>query len=216
MSPAPQIEIPAPPATDAFAPLRGLRNLPEALIRSHLLRRENGARRLDLLRLRSEGKLPDPSRPFKLHDRLRSATAELQLHDLYFENLSPQPTRLPEGLAHALSIGWGSFEAWRDEFRAYGRTGDVGWVILLMDPVDFQLSNHCVGLNGEGMPAGFLAVLVMDVKGHAFAGLDRSAYIEAFLENVDWACVEDRHALSKTLPGERTRPSEIPISASVA
>ena len=54
------------------------------------------------------------------------------------------------------------------------------------------LSNHWIGLHEDGHPAGFRPLLVMDVWEHAFSGLERSKYIEAFLANVRWEEVESR------------------------
>ncbi len=68
----------------------------------------------------------------------------------------------------------------------------VGWVILYRDPVTGSLSNHWIGLHEEGHPAGFTPLLVMDVWEHAFTGLERPKYVEAFLANADWSRVETR------------------------
>ena len=181
-----------------FSQLRGLRNIPDPVIRAHLLHYENSVRRLH--RARESG----------MTDRVDSGLKDLRLHEFYFDNLSSRPSRMSRRFEFTLRIGWGSLEAWKDEFRALGRRDGVGWVILHMDPVEYQLSNHWVDLHGEGHPSGFLPVLVMDVEDHAFTGMDRSAYIEAFLENVDWARVEDRHAVAENLdlrgyPGHASR-----------
>ena len=41
-------------------------------------------------------------------------------------------------------------------------------------------------------PAGFTPLLAMDVWEHAYTGMERPKYVEAFLANVDWAVVERR------------------------
>jgi superoxide dismutase, Fe-Mn family len=109
-------------------------------------------------------------------------------------NLTPGVSAPSSRFAMLLKIAWGSFKAWQDEFRELGQREGVGWVILHMDPVEHQLSNDWVGLREAGHPSGFIPLLVMDVQDHAWSGMTRSAYVEAFLENIDWTCVENRHA----------------------
>jgi len=79
--------------------------------------------------------------------------------------------------------------------------GGVGWAILYRDPATGGLFNWWVSSHEQGHPAGFNPVLVLDVFEHAFmvdhgAG-GRDAYIAAFLENVNWEVVEQRHKDSK-------------------
>ena len=177
-----------------FSHLRGLKSIPDWMIRSHLLHYEDGVRRLDRLHQRLEETDGNPAREPGMRQRMQRALQDLQLHELYFENLTPGSSAVSRRFATELRIAWGSFRAWQDEFRAMGQPDDVGWVILHMDPVEHQLSNDWVGLHDAGHPSGFIPLLVMDVQDHACAGGQRSATIKAFLENIDWTCVENRHA----------------------
>jgi Fe-Mn family superoxide dismutase len=68
----------------------------------------------------------------------------------------------------------------------------IGWVIFYRDPVTSTLSNHWIGLHEEGHPVGFTPLLVMDVWEHAHTGIERSAYVDAFLANADWDRVDHR------------------------
>ena len=70
----------------------------------------------------------------------------------------------------------------------------VGWAICFQNPANGRLSNHWVSMHEIGNVAGFRPILVMDVWEHAFTGLERPAYIEAFFSNVDWSRVEKRLA----------------------
>jgi Fe-Mn family superoxide dismutase len=60
--------------------------------------------------------------------------------------------------------------------------------------VTHNLSNHWIELHQQGVPPGFKPILVMDVWEHAFLldyqPSERSKYIDAFFENVDWQVVE--------------------------
>jgi len=95
-------------------------------------------------------------------------------------------------VSERIGAGWHSVAEWEKEFRAMGHTRGVGWVILYRDPVLERLSNHWITLHEEGHPAGFTPLLVMDVWEHAYSGMDRSRYIEAFFENLRWSRVADR------------------------
>jgi superoxide dismutase, Fe-Mn family len=77
----------------------------------------------------------------------------------------------------------------------------VGWAILYHDPATGTLLNCWISSHEQGHPAGFHPVLVLDVFEHAFmvdygAG-GRADYIAAFLDNVNWEVVEQRHKDSK-------------------
>jgi Fe-Mn family superoxide dismutase len=118
------------------------------------------------------------------------------LHEHYFGIL--KPAQKPPGddaeLAKQFKKFFGGFGNWREEFLAMGKMRGVGWVILYFDPANQFLTNHWISLHEEGHPAGFVPLLVMDVWEHAYMvdhGADgRASYIEAFLDNVDWARVE--------------------------
>jgi Fe-Mn family superoxide dismutase len=116
----------------------------------------------------------------------------MRLHELYFDNLSPHSSVPSTAVSEEVGGGWGSLPEWEKEFRAMGRIRGVGWVILYRDPVADRLSNHWITLHEEGHPAGFTPLLVMDVWEHAYIGMDRSRYIDAFFENIRWSKVADR------------------------
>jgi len=120
------------------------------------------------------------------------------LHEYYFANLAAGSKLSPgSDLAVDLGAAWGSVGAWREDFARTGGMRGVGWAILYRDPATGGLFNWWVSSHEQGHPAGFNPVLVLDVFEHAFmvdhgAG-GRDAYIAAFLENVNWEVVEQRH-----------------------
>lgn len=186
--------------------LHGLKNIPDAVVEAQILYYEDRVSRLDLLRRHLENIDPTLARESGLTQRVSALREEIQLRELHFENLSPRPTRMSGRFEFALRLGWGSFRAWKDEFLAMARMDGVGWVTLLMDPVEYQLCHQGVPLDGRNHPSGFLPVLVLDVSSRALNGMEREAYLEALFENIDWTCVEDRHAISETAPELRGLP----------
>lgn len=175
-----------------YSALRGLRGISDALVEAHLKLYAGYVRNLNLLRQRLAETKPGTPEFSELHRRVGFEVNGMRLHELYFENLSPAGGAPGRTLKDVLARQWGSFEAWRQDFAAIGAMRGVGWAILYRDPANGALSNHWIGLHEEGHPAGFTPVLVMDVWEHAFTGLERPKYIEAFLENVDWARAEGR------------------------
>lgn len=124
------------------------------------------------------------------------------LHEYYFGNLAPGSKPSPgRDLAVDLGAAWGSVGAWREDFARTGGMRGVGWAIVYRDPATGGLFNWWVSSHEQGHPAGFHPVLVLDVFEHAWmvdhgAG-GRDAYIAAFLDNVNWEVVEQRHKDSK-------------------
>lgn len=118
------------------------------------------------------------------------------LHEHYFGILKAGQKPLAEEstLAQLMKKSFGGFDAWRAEFTAIGKMRGVGWAILYLDPSVAELTNHWIGLHEDGHPAGFLPILVMDLWEHAYmvdAGASgRPLYVNAFLDNVDWARAE--------------------------
>jgi len=119
------------------------------------------------------------------------------LHEYYFENLKSKNLKLSEGkLKKAIEETWGSFEKWKEDFVAAGKTRGIGWVILYCDPITKKLGNYFISGHSDGNIAGYTPILVMDVWEHAYmvdhkAG-GRGEYIKAFFENINWDVVEKR------------------------
>jgi Fe-Mn family superoxide dismutase len=189
-------------AVRSYPGLRGLKGIPDALVEHHLRLYAGYVRSLNLLRTRLESAAPGTPEFAELHRRTGFEINGARLHELYFGNLSPGGGGLAGSVRERLAAGWGSADRWRAEFAAMGAMRGVGWVVLYEDPEDGRLSNHWIGLHEDGHPAGFRPILVMDVWEHAFTGMERPAYVEAFLANVDGEAVE-RRLLSGTAATRR-------------
>jgi Fe-Mn family superoxide dismutase len=183
-----------PYALRDFSKVRGLRGIPDPLLVAHLKLYAGYVKNLNLLRERLAGGTPGTPEFSELHRRVGFELNGMRLHELYFDTLSPAGGAPGPRVREELSQEWGSVGAWQAQFAGIGAMRGVGWAILYQDPARGALSNHWIGLHEEGHPAGFRPILVMDVWEHAFTGLERPAYIEAFLSNVDWSRVDERLA----------------------
>ncbi len=117
------------------------------------------------------------------------------LHELYFENLKNGLGTKPSiQTMDLLEKDFGSFDKWREDFKACG-TALRGWAVLVYEPNKRILINN--GLDAHNMYGllGTVPLLVLDVYEHAYYvdyGPKRAAYIDAFLENVNWNLVNKR------------------------
>lgn len=80
----------------------------------------------------------------------------------------------------------------------------IGWAVLTCDPVSGRLFNVWLDEHDAGFPVGASPLLAMDVFEHADIhdyGMDRSAYVQAFMNTIDWRVVERRFESSGFRPG---------------
>src|SRR5262245_29164697 len=118
------------------------------------------------------------------------------LHELYFASLGGdgKPT---EPLAEALGRDFGSVDRWRSEVIAMGNAlaGGSGWVVLVYLPRDRRLVNQYASDHTQAV-AGGIPVLALDMYEHAYHldfGANASAYVDAFMRNIDWKAVQGRY-----------------------
>jgi Fe-Mn family superoxide dismutase len=120
----------------------------------------------------------------------------MRLHEYYFEGLGgTEPLDKASELYQKLTKDFGSYEAWKKNFIATGMMRGIGWVILYRDPQTGRLFNTWINEHDLGHLAGGEPIVVMDVFEHAYItqyGLDRSKYIAAFFENLDWEKISKR------------------------
>lgn len=116
----------------------------------------------------------------------------IKLHELYFENLGGDgnPT---EKITEVLNSDFGSFDKWKEELIACGMSAR-GWVVLSLDE-DRKLHHYICDAHNQGGIWNAKPILVLDTYEHAYFidyGTNRKAYIEAFINNINWKVVENR------------------------
>lgn len=116
------------------------------------------------------------------------------LHELYFLNLGgvnehPDPLVISE-----ITRAFGSYEYWKEDFRATAMAAR-GWAILAFDYRDRTLHNYLLDAHNIGVITYSVPLLILDVYEHAYFidySTRRKAYIDAFMENIDWRTVRKR------------------------
>ncbi len=125
------------------------------------------------------------------------AANSMILHELYFANLGEGT--VPEGaLAAALARDFGSVQRWREEFVAMGKAlgGGSGWVLLTYSHRDRILLNQWAADHTQSLAHG-TPILALDMYEHSYQidyGAKAAAYVDAFMDNINWANVGALHA----------------------
>lgn len=121
----------------------------------------------------------------------------MRLHELYFGNLSKEPTHITDtkDLQQLIQAEFGSIEDFEKDFRAVAMMRGIGWVVLAHDTASNRLFLTWINEHDVGHLAGATPIAVMDVFEHAYIkdyGIKRADYIEACWRTMDWAVVESR------------------------
>src|SRR5438874_12739880 len=145
------------------------------------------------------------------------AMGAVALHELYFGNLGGEGNKIPDRARTILEEHFGSVGAWRREFVGTARSlaGGSGWVLLTYSRRQRRFWNQ-VATDHTQCAVDAAPVLVLDMYEHAYHldfGANATAYIDAFMTNVNWAAVIRRIAAvcgDQALPAEDPSNQEIP------
>ena len=121
----------------------------------------------------------------------------MRLHEYYFGGLTKggKDRNSDSELDKNIVKSFGSFESWKKDFISMGMMRGIGWVILYYDKIRGELFNVWIDQHDQGHLAGASPIIALDVFEHAYMidyGKDRAPYIDAFLNNLDWAEIEKR------------------------
>ena len=183
-----------------------LKGLSERLIVSHHENNYGGAvRRLNAICEQLAGLDPASAPVFVVNGLKREqliAMNSMILHELYFDSLGGGE---PGGaLSEAIKRDFGSFERWRGEFVATGKAlgGGSGWVLLTYVHRDGRLVNQWAADHTHAV-AGATPMLALDMYEHSYHmdyGAKAAAYVDAFMENINWTNVGRLYAQA-AMPG---------------
>ena len=179
----------------------GLKGLSEKLLRSHHQNNYSGAvKRLNTIRARLSEVPFATAAGFDLNGLKREeliATNSMLLHELYFDSIGQSADAMVPAMALALTANFGSVERWREEFVAMGKAlaGGSGWVLLVFQPREGTLVNQWAADHTHAV-AGGVPLLALDMYEHAYHldfGAATGQYVDAFMENIQWARVYERY-----------------------
>jgi superoxide dismutase, Fe-Mn family len=178
---------------------RAIKGLSEKLIRSHYDNNYGGAVKRSNAISAELATLDIAAAPvFTVNGLKREeliATNSMILHEIYFASLGAEST--PDAVVReALARDFGSPERWRAEFVAMGKAlgGGSGWVLLTWSRRDGRLVNQWAADHMHAL-AGGVPILALDMYEHAYHldyGAKAAAYVEAFMQAIDWPRVRRR------------------------
>ncbi|KQU80991.1 MULTISPECIES: Fe-Mn family superoxide dismutase [unclassified Rhizobacter] len=178
-----------------------LRGISEKLLRSHHQNNYGGAvKRLNAIRSQLFD-LPFASAPgYQVNGLKReelAAANSMLLHELYFGCLGGDGHAMTPAMALALDANFGSVARWREEFVAMGKAqgGGSGWVLLAFQPRDGTLVNQWAADHLHAL-AGAIPILALDMYEHSYHmdfGANAAAYVDAFMDNINWTPVYERY-----------------------
>lgn len=121
------------------------------------------------------------------------------LHDIYWSNLggNGDQTKGPEIVA-AIEKEFGSFEKWKEDFKATAFTAKLsGWGLLVFDVLySGRLINVLVDEHQYGAIWGGIPLIACDVFEHAYYHKDgpgRANYIDSFVDHLDWERINEKY-----------------------
>jgi len=120
------------------------------------------------------------------------AANSMILHELYFDSLGGDGQA--QGSLHSvLARDFGSAERWQAEFSAMGKAqgGGSGWVLLTYSQRDKKLINQWAADHTCNLARG-TPILALDMYEHSYHidyGAKAVAYVEAFMQNINWVNV---------------------------
>jgi Fe-Mn family superoxide dismutase len=178
-----------------------LKGLSERLIVSHYENNYGGAvKRLNAITAQLAELEPTTAPTYVLNGLKREelvAANSMILHEIYFDALGESEG--PTGDVNAaLARDFGSPERWRMEFIAMGKAlgGGSGWVLLTYSPRAGRLINQWASDHAHAL-AGASPILTLDMYEHSYHmdyGAKAAAYVDAFMQNIDWNKVSARFA----------------------
>jgi len=116
------------------------------------------------------------------------------LHELYFENLGGEGTKVGKQMLELINKNFGSFEKFKKDFMDCGQVSR-GWVVTAYSLDDNRLHNFVLEEHNQNVPVLMLPLLVLDVYEHAYMidfGIKRIPYLDVFWQNIDWNAIERR------------------------
>jgi len=120
----------------------------------------------------------------------------IKLHEAYFDNMGGSGGKAMDKTLTLIERDFGSYEAWEKDFKATG-LAVRGWVVLGYDLESGTLHNFGSDSHNLGAIWSAVPILVMDTYEHAYMidyGVKRAPYIDAFMNVIDWAVVNERLA----------------------
>lgn len=118
----------------------------------------------------------------------------IKLHELYFENLTGNNTKVHGPIEKLLKDIFGTYDNFIDKFKCIALSMR-GWVLFCYDRYSDEYYIYGQDSHDHGVMLYAEPIIVLDVYEHAYMidyGINRSNYIDAFLANLDYNIINKR------------------------
>jgi Fe-Mn family superoxide dismutase len=126
---------------------------------------------------------------------LSFAIGGMQNHEIYFSHLKAGNAQPTGDLLKQIEKDFGSFENYTKDLKASGLSGR-GWAWTVWFPSAGRLVNWVGDSQNTYLSWDLKPILALDVYEHAYFldyTVNRGAYIDAFLKNLDWAKIAENY-----------------------
>jgi Fe-Mn family superoxide dismutase len=178
-----------------YTHLLGTAGLSETMLNNHFTLYQgyvtNTNKLFDLIKTKDAG-TPEFA---ELRRRLGWEFSGMRMHELYFDGLAKDGTRLGSKTTALLERDFGGLDAFKKELTALGTMRGIGWVVWVQDNANGKTFLHWIGEHEMGQLPDVKILLAMDVWEHAYItdyGIKRADYITSYLGAINWDAVEGR------------------------
>jgi len=182
-----------------------LKGLSKKQIDVHLALYEGYVKHVNLIvekiaRLREEDPEGNAFVMNELRRRLGFEFDGMRMHEYYFEQFEggSAAAAADSELSKAAAEKYGGFDGLVAHVKEVAGTRGIGWVVVYHDPRGRTLHTAFVNDHELGQLAGLPIILAVDLWEHAFmvdyVPAEKKSYVEAFLDNVNWAVAGKRFA----------------------
>ena len=118
----------------------------------------------------------------------------IKLHELYFENLTGNNTRVHGNIENIINDVFGSYNNFLEKFKCIALSMR-GWVMFCYDKYNNEYYIYGQDSHDDGVMLYAEPLIVLDVYEHSYMidyGINRNLYIDVFFENLDFNVVNNR------------------------
>ena len=180
-----------------FTHLLGMNGMSETLLNNHFTLYQgyvtNTNKLIDLMNEKVAG-TPEFA---ELRRRYGWEWSGMRMHEIYFDGMSKDGTRLGVKTTALLEKDFGGLENFKKELTALGTMRGIGWVVWVKDTAtpEGKTFLHWIGEHEVGQLPDTKILLAMDVWEHAYItdyGIKRADYIASYTGVINWDVVESR------------------------
>lgn len=114
-------------------------------------------------------------------------------HEIYFNHLGGNGGTASGNVLQQIKKDFGSFESYKKDMKASALAAR-GWAWTVWSSQEERFINHIGDTQNTYALWGATPVVALDTYEHAYFldnGVNRTAYIDAFFENINWNVVEE-------------------------